>query len=239
MEDGWGLARGLALAAMAFAAIGTWPVCALLLALYRRAVHRGMQVQLQSWWPGQTMSPLRLASLDLEPDADGRYRINEMMCTDDTWRPTVEGLIGSVDVIMIDLRGFTARTTCRACWPSSACSGVPRQRSTDRASGSLLNDAELSPHPAVVTPDGGRERPGPSSGRCPIRRNAVAAVRPPLIELLGACGLVYRGAGSVSAQKIHPKVIGRRTRAPACRPVGRSPRSWPPDPARPLCLLPR
>lgn len=53
--------------------------------------------------------PLRLASLDLEPDADGRYRINELMCTDDTWRPTVEGLIGSVDVIMIDLRGFTAR----------------------------------------------------------------------------------------------------------------------------------
>jgi hypothetical protein len=53
--------------------------------------------------------PKRLASLDLEPDADGRYRINELMCTDDTWRPTVEGLIGSVDVIMIDLRGFTAR----------------------------------------------------------------------------------------------------------------------------------
>ena len=56
MEDGWGLARGLALAAMVFAAIGTWPVCALLLALYRRAVHRGMQVQLQSWWPGHAMS---------------------------------------------------------------------------------------------------------------------------------------------------------------------------------------
>ena len=50
----------------------------------------------------------RLAGLDLLPDRDGRFRINELMCHDDTWRPTVHGLIGAVDVVLLDLRGFTA-----------------------------------------------------------------------------------------------------------------------------------
>jgi hypothetical protein len=35
---------------------------------------------------------LRLARLDLEPDPDGRYRVNEPFCHDDTWRPTVQAL---------------------------------------------------------------------------------------------------------------------------------------------------
>lgn len=34
-----------------------------------------------------TIGP-RLADLDLRPDRDGRYRVNELMCHDDTWRPT-------------------------------------------------------------------------------------------------------------------------------------------------------
>jgi hypothetical protein len=50
----------------------------------------------------------RLAEIDAAPDRDGRYRVNELMCHDDTWRPAVEGLIGDVDAVLVDLRGFTA-----------------------------------------------------------------------------------------------------------------------------------
>ena len=48
----------------------------------------------------------RLAALDLRPDADGRFRVNEFCCHDDTWRPTLSALIGAADVILVDLRGL-------------------------------------------------------------------------------------------------------------------------------------
>ena len=48
----------------------------------------------------------RVAELDLRPDRDGRYRVNELMCHDDTWRPTVEAMISTANVILLDLRGF-------------------------------------------------------------------------------------------------------------------------------------
>jgi hypothetical protein len=49
----------------------------------------------------------RLAALDLRPDADGRFRVNEFWCHDDTWRPTLNALIGAADVILVDLRGLS------------------------------------------------------------------------------------------------------------------------------------
>ena len=49
----------------------------------------------------------RLASLDVEPDRDGRYRITELCCRDDTWQGTVVALIARADAIVMDLRGFT------------------------------------------------------------------------------------------------------------------------------------
>jgi hypothetical protein len=50
----------------------------------------------------------RLAQLDLRPDPDGRYRVNELFCHDDSWRPAVQRLVHSSDGILLDLRGFTA-----------------------------------------------------------------------------------------------------------------------------------
>jgi hypothetical protein len=50
----------------------------------------------------------RLHDLDLAPDGDGRYRINEFLCHEDTWQPSVEAVVSEVDAILIDLRGFTA-----------------------------------------------------------------------------------------------------------------------------------
>lgn len=50
----------------------------------------------------------RLATLDVEPDRDGRYRISEFCCRDDTWQATVVALIDRADAIVMDVRSFTA-----------------------------------------------------------------------------------------------------------------------------------
>ncbi len=51
----------------------------------------------------------RLATMDLAPDADGRFRISELCCHDDTWQASVVALIERADAVVMDLRGFTAQ----------------------------------------------------------------------------------------------------------------------------------
>ena len=48
----------------------------------------------------------RLAELDMAPDPDGRYRVNECYCFDTTWRAVLEALVLKADVVLMDLRGF-------------------------------------------------------------------------------------------------------------------------------------
>jgi hypothetical protein len=51
----------------------------------------------------------RLATLDTQPDPDGRYRVNEFCCRDDSWKATVVQLIERADAVVMDLRGFNAQ----------------------------------------------------------------------------------------------------------------------------------
>jgi hypothetical protein len=51
--------------------------------------------------------PDRLARLDLHPDPDARFRINEVYCHDGTWRPALEMLLDTSDTVLMDLRGFS------------------------------------------------------------------------------------------------------------------------------------
>lgn len=58
--------------------------------------------------------PRRLAAFDLQPDIEGRYRINECYCRDTTWKPTLAALVEMSDVVLTDLRGFQAHNEgCR------------------------------------------------------------------------------------------------------------------------------
>jgi hypothetical protein len=50
----------------------------------------------------------RVAELDLTPDPDARYRINESFCSDNAWQETVRELLDVSDAVLLDLRGFTA-----------------------------------------------------------------------------------------------------------------------------------
>jgi hypothetical protein len=48
------------------------------------------------------------------PDPDGRFRVRQFLCHADTWRPVMRTLAARSDVVVMDLRGFTAdREGCR------------------------------------------------------------------------------------------------------------------------------
>jgi hypothetical protein len=50
----------------------------------------------------------RLAERDLAPDPDGRFRINNFFCHADAWRAALPGLVGERDIVLMDLRSFSA-----------------------------------------------------------------------------------------------------------------------------------
>jgi hypothetical protein len=49
----------------------------------------------------------RVSGLDMLRDPDGRFRVNEVYCRDDTWRTAVQALIDTTDIVLMDLRGFS------------------------------------------------------------------------------------------------------------------------------------
>ena len=49
----------------------------------------------------------KLVALDMAPDPDGRYRVNEFCCRDNTWQATVVELMQRADAVVMDLRGVT------------------------------------------------------------------------------------------------------------------------------------
>ena len=42
--------------------------------------------------------------LDRKRDPDGRFRVNELFCTEDTWRMAVASLMARAGVVLLDLR---------------------------------------------------------------------------------------------------------------------------------------
>ena len=50
---------------------------------------------------------LRLSEEDDEPDRDGRFRVNDYFCHEDTWRMVLSRLAGGSDAVLMDLRGFS------------------------------------------------------------------------------------------------------------------------------------
>lgn len=48
----------------------------------------------------------KLRQFELDPDIEGRYRVNECYCHDSTWQQALDRLIVISDVVLMDLRGF-------------------------------------------------------------------------------------------------------------------------------------
>lgn len=49
----------------------------------------------------------RMAAADGTPDPDGRYRLKEFFCHNDTWQITMERLATTTDAVLMDLRSFS------------------------------------------------------------------------------------------------------------------------------------
>ena len=50
----------------------------------------------------------KLATIDLVPDPDGRFRVSEFCCRDSTWQATVVELMLRADAVIMDVRGISA-----------------------------------------------------------------------------------------------------------------------------------
>ena len=51
----------------------------------------------------------RISEMDIEPDPDGRFRVNKFFCYDHTWRMVLSRLVNECDVVLMDLRGFSSQ----------------------------------------------------------------------------------------------------------------------------------
>ena len=51
----------------------------------------------------------RLSELDAAKDFDGRYRISNFFCFENTWEAVLSSLVKSTNAVIMDLRGFTAK----------------------------------------------------------------------------------------------------------------------------------
>jgi hypothetical protein len=53
----------------------------------------------------------RVSEMDVAPDRDLRFRVNDFFCYDDTWRMVLSRLLPESDVVFMDLRGFSRQNT--------------------------------------------------------------------------------------------------------------------------------
>lgn len=56
---------------------------------------------------GTAILEQRIKEMDTRPDFDGRFRVNDFFCHDDTWQMTLRRLVKASDVVLMDLRGFS------------------------------------------------------------------------------------------------------------------------------------
>ena len=106
----------------------------------------------------------RLATLDIAPDPDGRFRINEFYCHGDTWQPTVQALLDTTDRVLMDVRSLSERNQgCRyeleqLVWrlPSDALVLVVDQGTDASRLGAILDDAWRVAHDANRAQGDGR-----------------------------------------------------------------------------------
>ena len=61
----------------------------------------------QSFIPSGGALEGRMTDLDTSPDYDGRFRINDFFCYDDTWKMVLSRLIQESDAVLMDVRGFS------------------------------------------------------------------------------------------------------------------------------------
>lgn len=77
---------------------------------------------------GSEALELRLSEMDVEPDQDGRFRVNDFFCHDHTWRTVFSRLASQSDAVLMDLRSFSAQNAGVAFELEELMNLVPLER---------------------------------------------------------------------------------------------------------------
>jgi hypothetical protein len=146
--------------------------------------------------------PERLARLDLERDPDGRFRVNEVYCHADTWKAALQGLLDVSDVVLMDLRSFSARNAGCLFELEELMKRVPTDRIVlvyDRTTDLPLLAGTLSEAWAAAVREG-RARGSGQVGLVRVERQSGAELGAVMQRLTGdaAAGRVLRPADLAS-----------------------------------------
>jgi hypothetical protein len=71
---------------------------------------------------------LRISEMDTEPDQDGRFRVNDFFCYEDTWKMVLTRLVRESDAVLMDLRGFSSKNAGAAYEIEELINVVPLER---------------------------------------------------------------------------------------------------------------
>ncbi len=66
--------------------------------------------------------------MDVEPDQDGRFRVNDFFCYEDIWRMVLSRLVSESDVVLMDIRGFSSKNAGAAYEIEELINVVPLER---------------------------------------------------------------------------------------------------------------
>jgi hypothetical protein len=105
----------------------------------------------------------RMKDLDLLPDRDGRFRVNEFFCYDNTWEQVLGRLVHTCDAVLMDLRGFSPDNAGCRFELRALAQQVPFDRVTlviDDETDTALLESELSDALATAAPDSPNRAPG-------------------------------------------------------------------------------
>src|SRR5262245_3293935 len=115
---------------------------------------------------GEAAFARRLAEMDLEPDRDGRYRINDFFCFDNAWQAVVTNLAQSSDAILVDLRGFSRQNAGVIFELNTLVDAVPLDRvvmaTDDMTDAAFLNETIQKARSQMSAESPNRARAGAS-----------------------------------------------------------------------------
>jgi hypothetical protein len=131
----------------------------------------------------------RLAELDRLPDPDGRYRVNPFFCFAETWQNTVRRLAGSVDAVLMDLRGFSKANRGCLYELQELLEHVPVARIlliVDGTTDELFLEATLQRLWSVTSADSPNHTSAPSRLRVVRLKQATAREARRIVQLIAA-----------------------------------------------------
>lgn len=137
----------------------------------------------------------RLRARALGADSDGRHRVNEFFCHADTWQPVMQRLAASADVVLMDLRSFSATNQGCRYEIGQLLNTVPLTRvvlliDADANRGFLESTLQMLWQ--TVSADSPNRSPGMS------RLRMIAAQKPASLHLNPLLDLLYAAAAQLS-----------------------------------------